>query len=559
MTFVWARKSPGGRTDYYLRQTAREGDRVRTTLNLYLGTADQLLARLQKAQEEFLDRCELVSFPFGVPAALVTADRELTLSQIIEEETGSPAGAQALLAFLCGRAEEPVSKNGMRALYARSGLPFLLGKPPALDTRSYLRHMDLLDDATVDRVTFRVAERLRELGFTSSLVFFDTTNFSTEQCPFPGDQDRLLARPGHPKDGNRQAKLVGLATATSEEHLPTYHKVYPGNENDARLFREVVKDMVETLVKLGAKAEDLCFVIDKGMNSKDGWGALRAQKVHFVGSLKRNQVADLLGTPLSQFTKAYTTENEEDILTFRAEKTVMGVKGAVVVAYNASAEKRQTEDYLRAKAKFLQEGEAIVTAAGKPHRGRPSTVEGLARRLNALIPDKWVTVFRFHVGPTLDEGLPTRQVRVWVDEKVEQEKEAGFGRTAIFTDRTEWNDEKIARTYYARSGMEEDYHVLKDVLLFPVMPIFHRRDKRIKVHTFLCVMGLLLYRYVQLKLERAQKVRTPVGALVARLKQIRLGVVSLGEGKTVRAKLERIGPEEREIVKVLGLANLVPK
>lgn len=90
------------------------------------------------------------------------------------------------------------------------------------------------------------------------------------------------------------------------------------------------------------------------------------------------------------------------------------------------------------------------------------------------------------------------------------------------------------------------------------MPIYHRRDKRIRVHTFLCVMGLLLYRYVQLKLERAQKVRTPIGAMAARLKRIRLGVVMLHDGKQVKAKLERMGEEEGQMVKALDLGSLVP-
>ncbi|MGI0131196.1 MAG: IS1634 family transposase, partial [Thermoplasmata archaeon] len=416
MTFVWQRKHPSGRVDYFLRQTTRQGDKVRVTLNLYLGTADQLLERLQKAQQELLDRCELASFPFGLPAALLTADRELGLSRLVEEETGSHSTAQALLAFLFGRAEEPLSKNAMASWYPRSGLPFLLPPPPALDTRSYLRHMDRLDDAAVDRITFRLAQALRARGFSSSLIFFDSTNFSTEQLPSPDDPERQLPRPGHAKDGNRQAKLVGLATATSEEHLPTFHRVYPGNENDARLFREVVRDMVATLVKLGEKAEELCFVIDKGMNSEEGWTALRAERVHFVGSLKRSQVANLMAVPRSKFAKAYVTENGETIWTYRAPRTVMGVKGVVVVAYNEAAERRQTIDYARAKARFQAEGGTIAQAAGKRHRGRPPTVAGTTRRLIGLIPEKWVKVFRFHVGPTLDEGASPLSVRVWVDE-----------------------------------------------------------------------------------------------------------------------------------------------
>ncbi len=422
-----------------------------------------------------------------------------------------------------------------------------------------MRHMDRLDDDTVDRITFRLAQRLKVLGFSSSLVFFDTTNFSTEQQPRLHDPERQLPRAGHAKDGNRQTKLVGLATATSEEHLPTFHRVYPGNENDARLFREVVRDMVATLVKLGEKAEDLCFVVDKGMNSEPGWTTLRDEKVHFVGSLKRSQVADLMRVPLSKFTGSYRTENEETIQMYRSPRSVMGVKGVVVMTYNAAAERRQAVDYARAKERFLTEGLAIAESAGQHHRGRPPTVAGTTRRVIDLIPEKWVKVFRFRVGPTLDEGTSRLSVRVWIDAKAEAEKRAGFGRTAVFTDQSEWTDEKIARTYYARSGMEEDYHVLKDVLLFPVMPIYHRKDWRIRAHTFVCVMGLLLYRYVQLRLEKAQKTRMPIGAMVARLKRVRLGVVSLDGEKAVRAKLERMGQEEQRIVQALGLAGLVPE
>lgn len=64
-------------------------------------------------------------------------------------------------------------------------------------------------------------------------------------------------------------------------------------------------------------------------------------------------------------------------------------------------------------------------------------------------------------------------------------------------------------------------------------------------------------RVVQI-MERVQKRRTPIGTLIARLKRIRLGVVTLDEGKTVKAKLERAGDEEGQIVKALGLDSLVP-
>ena len=277
---------------------------------------------------------------------------------------------------------------------------------------------------------------------------------------------------------------------------------------------------------------------------------------HFLTSLKRSQVADLMVLPLTQFRKPYTTKQEEEIRTYRQMRRGMGVKGVVVVAYNESARKRQAADYARAKARFLTEGGKIAESTGKRHRGRPPTVAGTTRRIIALLPGKWVKVFRFHVGPTLDEGFPRLKTRVWVDERAEREKEAGFGRTVIFTDREDWDDERIARTYYARSEMEEDYHVLKDVLLFPVMPILHRKDRRVKVHAFVCVMGLLVYRWIQLKVEKGTKRHVPMGALIQRLRSIRLAALRQEARERVVFKLEE--GADPELLEALKMPARVP-
>ena len=137
----------------------------------------------------------------------------------------------------------------------------------------YLRrgqHIHGLTDEVVEQISLRLGEELVRRGHPSSLVFFDCTNFSTEQQTLEGNSERQLAKSGHAKDGNLQAKLVGLATAVTGEHLPVYHRTHPGNENDAKLFQEVVGTMVAQLEKFGVVADDLTFVFDKGVNSEDG-------------------------------------------------------------------------------------------------------------------------------------------------------------------------------------------------------------------------------------------------------------------------------------------------
>ena len=563
MQFRFRRR--GKHTYVYLLQKGRRDGHVVNTAEIYLGTQDEVIRRLTTPAEGGLQGLEFLPYPFATSAAVLAADEALGFSRTVQEVTGSRAAAAALLAFIAGRAHEPVSKNGMEEWASRSLFHFL-PRTPSLTCRRYLDHMDRLTPEVVEAIALRLGERLVAQGHRPSLVFFDPTNFSTEQEPDRDDLDRQLPRAGYPKDGNPQAKLVGLALATTERSLPVFHRTYPGNVNDARLFREMVGEMTEKLVKMGAAAEELCFVFDKGNNSKPGFAALGAAKAHFVSSLKRNQVKDLLTRPASAYRKLYQTEKGTEIRGFRAPREVMGVKGVAVVAYNEEGRKRQERDFERARARFLKGSREIARKLSQAHRGRRSTRESVALRVSDLVPKKWRAVFRYKVGVTLDQAFGKRQprftVRAWVDREAEERRREGFGRTVVFTDRVDWDDEKIVRTYFARSGQEEDFHVLKDVLLMPVMPIFHGRDARIKVHAFLCVVGLLFYRWIQRKVEKATKQRVSIERLANVLRQIQVVALLKTEGKEVsvaKVVLQKLSEEQEKVAKALELARFVPK
>ena len=118
-----------------------------------------------------------------------------------------------------------------------------------------------------------------------------------------------------------------------DTHIPLIHNAFPGNENDSKYFRNVVDSMIETLGRLGVKCEYLCFAFDKGVNSEDGLGAITGARAHFISSLKRNQVTELLKTKLSDFRVACTTENGEKVFTLRSPMIVIGVAGVVVITY----------------------------------------------------------------------------------------------------------------------------------------------------------------------------------------------------------------------------------
>ena len=120
-----------------------------------------------------------------------------------------------------------------------------------------------------------------------------------------------------------------------------------------------------------------------------------------------------------------------------------------------SAQRRQARDYERAKERFLATCQWVATQMSKPHRGRRTTVQSVTERIEDALPPKWRGGFKYRVGVTFDTDPPRFTVTGWVDAKHEAVLKGGFGKTVVFMDRVDWDEEKIVRTYFARSGVEE--------------------------------------------------------------------------------------------------------
>ncbi len=92
----------------------------------------------------------------------------------------------------------------------------------------------------------------------------------------------------------------------------------------------------------------------------------------------------------------------------------------------------------------------------------------------------------------------------------------------------------------------------------PVMPIYHRRDPRIRVHAFLCVVGLLFYRWVQRRVEAVTKACIPIEALAGRLDRIQVVAMARPRSWKVKVVLQKLDREQTAVVKALGLERFVP-
>nr|AAU82814.1 transposase [uncultured archaeon GZfos1D1] len=124
----------------------------------------------------------------------------------------------------------------------------------------------------------------------------------------------------------------------------------------------------------------------------------------------------------------------------------------------------------------------------------------------------------------------------WIKDP-EKERYDGFGKMVIFTDKDRWHSEKIVKTYNKKSLVEDDFKLLNDVLLVPIGPVNHHKDDNIRVHTFLCVTGLIFYRYLAY---RCKHFHISLKRLVEELSGIR---IALAENKAKSGKIELVVEE----------------
>ncbi len=104
--------------------------------------------------------------------------------------------------------------------------------------------------------------------------------------------------------------------------------------------------------------------------------------------------------------------------------------------------------------------------------------------------------------------------------------------------------EEVVFRYKELMEVEDSFRDLKD--LIRVAPVHHWRYRRVKAHVFICVLALLLERYMKQKLEANGIEMSPRKAL----KQLRK--IKVVENKVGHLHLKYVTPPNKELAKLLS-------
>lgn len=311
-------------------------------------------------------------------------------------------------------------------------------------------------------------------GLDTSKSYFDCTNFY-----FEIDREDDFRRKGPSKEGKKDP-IVGLGLLLDSNQIPIGMKMYPGNESEKPVLRDVVGQLKQQNNVTGRTIH----VADKGLNcaqniafsKKNGDGYLFSKSVKGLPETEKKwvlldndwrDVRDKKGNLLYRCKSCidefpYQVEHEgKEITVMLHEKRLL--------TYNPSlaSKKRYEINRLVEKARSL-----TVSSAKKAEYG--------------------------DAGKYVDFKGKSGEKAVASINQAAIDKDLRFaGYNLLVTSETGMSDTDIYNTYHNLWRIEESFKIMKSDL--DARPAFCQKEETIKGHFLICYLTVLLERLFQFK------------------------------------------------------------
>lgn len=568
MSFILSKKQDG-KTYYYLAESARVEGKPRIVSQRYLGSAEEIAARLSEAGPGEPDRTRHLAF--GDIAATWSVLERLGVTRIVDEVVGprrgdaaASVGTYIALATL-NRVTDPCSKLAFADWWAKTaGDRWLRLSAGALGHRRFWDAMDAVSESQLKEIERRIVARMVEVfSVDLSGLVLDMTNFATwidsasERAP--------IAQRGHAKQKRNDLRLVGLGLVVSVDGgIPLVSHAYPGNKPDVTQFGAMVKELAARFETLradtaGPVSDHLTLVYDAGQNSDGNYELLDGFPLSFVGSLPPSDHPGLLAVGKERY-QAVDEERFPGLVAFETRKAVFGKERRLVVCHSENLHAKQSRgfDQTLAKANRQLSELAARLARGKTRKAKEKVEAEIAQ----ILKPRWLSRV---VSTTLTGDSPAGlrlDFRVSTKARAALEAEL-FGKRILFSDKTiqDATTATIVAGYRSQEAVEADFRQMKDPSVVSFSPMFHWTESKIRVHVFYCVLALMVARLMVREAEHAG-LHLSVRELLETLAGIE-ETVMLYQGERGRPRARRmlteIDPTGQRLYDLFGLEAYAPR
>jgi len=445
---------------------------------------------------------------------------------------------QLIRVMVLNRLSDPCSKLGVLRWLETVWLP---GVDRAQMThQNLLRAMDALLEHK-DALEKELASTLLPLFSTEmEVVFYDITALRVHgEAELEGD----VRQYGKAKGVDATVRQFAVGLVQTADGFPVSHEVFEGNVGETT----TVKGMVTKLLAR-FPIKRLVLVADRGMLSMDNLDVIEALKlpggrpVEYILAVPARRCREMT-KDLAVLHRSLVEEARRTGAQAVSESEVDGRR--LVVAHDVELARQMRLRRARALAEAARlanrlAGRLIDQQEGKPRRGRKLTHNGARVKL------------RDHL---LEHHL-TRIIRIdWEDEVFswdydveELKRELMFdGKLVLVSNIQGIPAADVVTRYKSLADIERSFRVAKSTL--ELAPVYHRLPDRIRAHTLICFLALVIHRVMQARLRRASLALSPERVLYM-LKGVQKHRAQLASG-TVLEGVTTIKAEQRRLFEAL--------
>ncbi len=315
----------------------------------------------------------------------------------------------------------------------------------------------------------------------TSKTFFDCTNFF-----FEIDREDTLRKKGPSKE-NRKSPIVGMGLLLDASCIPLGMAIYPGNESEKPVLREVISQVKRRHNMSGRTVR----VADKGLNCADNIAdAILAQdgyifsksikqlsKKDQVWALSEEGFSKVIGKDgeIAYKVKSFVADFDYMVTNIHGKKEKVTIPEKRVVTYNPYLARKQ-------KAEINRQVE-------KARNLRMSN----AKRVEYGDSAKFVTFITTDKNGKKQDG---KVIAMLNHEAIERARNLA-GYNMIVTSEINMTDSEIYSTYHELWRIEESFKAMKSQL--DARPVYLQKPDSIKGHFLICYISVLLERLFQVK------------------------------------------------------------
>ena len=316
--------------------------------------------------------------------------------------------------------------------------------------------------------------------FDTSHSYFDCTNFYFEIDK--EDEFRLKG----PSKENKKEPIVGMGLLLDANQIPIGMKLYPGNESEKPIIRNIIDDLKQSSHISGRTIQ----VADKGLNCfnnimhalKSGDGYIFSKSVKNLPETektwvllendyvdvknKKGEVLYRIKDCVDDFSYTYTDDT--------GHKKTLKLTEKRIVTFNPKLAEKQTYEINRQveKAKKLRACEAKKSEYGDS--------------------SKYVTFVSTDKKGTKTTG----KSKVEINEKAIENAKKLAGYNMLITSEIRMTASEIYAAYHNLWRIEESFRIMKSQL--DARPIFMQKQETITGHFLICYLAVSLTRLLQI-------------------------------------------------------------